>query len=62
MQEALSRLDKRGAQIDAADIARWSPISWRHINFLGQHEFQLPEAVVSGGLRPLRENTFEWDF
>jgi len=62
MQEALSRLGERGAQIDAADIARLSPISWRHINFLGQYEFQLPEAVVSGGLRPLQDSTSEWDF
>jgi len=62
MQEALSRLGERGAQIDAADIARLSPISWRHINFLGQYEFQLPETVVSGGLRPLQESTSEWDF
>ena len=62
MQEALSQLANRAVAIDPADITRLSPIFWRHINFLGQYEFYLPEAVAKGGLRPLRESTSEWDF
>jgi TnpA family transposase len=62
MQEAVSHLGNRGVTADPADIARLSPIIWRHINFLGQYEFSLPDAVANGGLRPLREATSEWDF
>ena len=46
----------------AADITRLSPVSWRHINFLGRYEFLLPENVANGALRPLREPNSEWDF
>ena len=62
MQEALSHLANRDVAIDPADIARLSPIFWRHINFLGQYDFHLPDAVANGGLRPLRESNSEWDF
>jgi Tn3 transposase DDE domain/Domain of unknown function (DUF4158) len=62
MQEALRQLGDAGMATHAADIARLSPVSWRHINFLGRYEFLLPETVASGGLRPLREPNSEWDF
>ena len=45
-----------------ADIARLSPISWRHISFLGRYDFSVPDAVANGGLRPLRQPNSEWDF
>jgi len=35
---------------------------WRHINFLGNYDFSLPDTVANGGLRPLRELSSEWDF
>ena len=35
--------------------------TWRHLNFLGQYEFTLPDAVQNGGLRPLRDPTSAWD-
>jgi TnpA family transposase len=62
MQEALRQLGDAGMATHAADIARLSPVSWRHINFLGRYEFLLPETVANGGLRPLRQPNSEWDF
>ena len=62
MQEALRQLGDAGMATHVADIARLSPVRWRHINFLGRYEFLLPETVANGGLRPLREPNSEWDF
>ncbi|PWJ73360.1 Tn3 transposase DDE domain-containing protein [Pseudaminobacter salicylatoxidans] len=62
MQEALRDIESTGMALLAADIARLSPIAWRHINFLGRYEFLLPDAVANGGLRALRQPTSEWDF
>jgi TnpA family transposase len=62
MQEALRQLGESGTPVHPADVARLSPILWRHINVLGRYEFALPDAVVKGGLRPLRNPTSEWDF
>jgi hypothetical protein len=59
MQETLRQFSEAGTPASAADIARLSPISWRHINFLGRYEFSLPDAVVNGGLRPLRQPNYE---
>ena len=61
MQAALAKLTTDGQIIDPSDIARLSPILWRHINFLGRYDIALPESVAYGGLRPLRDPTFEWD-
>lgn len=62
MQETVRQLSATGTPPPAADIARLSPISWRHINFLGRYDFSLPDAVANGGLRPLRKPNSEWDF
>jgi len=62
MQEALRDIESTGTVPSTADIARLSPIAWRHINFLGRYDFLLPDAVADGGLRPLRQPTSEWDF
>lgn len=62
MQEALAQMTDQGLVIDPADIARLSPILWRHINFLGRYEIALPESVAQGGLRPLRKLTSQWEF
>lgn len=62
MQEAVRQLGEASAPPLPADIARLSPISWRHINFLGSYDFSVPDAVANGGLRPLRQPTSEWDF
>ena len=35
-------------------MARLSPLGYRHINFLGDYSFAIPDAVAQGQLRPLR--------
>ena len=62
MQEALGKIAGAGTDIDPADVARLSPLMWRHINFLGNYDFSLPDTVANGGFRPLRELNSEWDF
>lgn len=62
MQETVRQLIAAGTPPLPADIARLSPIAWRHINFLGRYDFSLPDAVANGGLRPLRQPNSEWDF
>jgi TnpA family transposase len=62
MQAAIEKLRADGQSSDPADVARLSPILWRHINFLGRYDITLPESVALGGLRPLRNPTSEWDF
>lgn len=62
MQAAIDQLRAGGLHIDDADIARLSPISWSHINFLGRYDFTVPEPVLNGQLRPLAQPTSEWDF
>src|SRR3546814_15963741 len=54
MQETVRQLSEAGAPPLPADIARLSPIFWRHINFLGSYDFSVPDAVANGGPRPLR--------
>ena len=44
------------------DLARLSPLTWRHINFLGRYDFSVPEPVARGELRPLQEPNSEYDF
>lgn len=62
MQEAITKLAADGQTIEPDDIARLSPILWRHINFLGRYDIALPESVAQGNLRPLRNPTSEWEF
>lgn len=62
MQEAIAKLSSEDLVIDPSDIARLSPVLWRHINFLGRYDISLPESVARGKLRPLRDPTSAWDF
>jgi Tn3 transposase DDE domain len=52
MDLALSELRRLGIQVQDEDVARLSPLVFRHINFLGRYAFNLPEP---GRLRPLRD-------
>ncbi len=61
MQAAIDQLGADGWDIDSADVARLSPISWSHINFLGRYDFSVPEPVLNGELRPLAQPSSEWD-
>lgn len=62
MQAAINQLQSENQSINNADIARLSPISWSHINFLGRYDFTLPQTVLNGQLRPLTQSNSEWDF
>jgi TnpA family transposase len=58
MQEAL----RQGMDVHDEDVSHLSPLIWRHLNVLGRYDFSLPETVLNGGLRPLRNPTSAWDF
>jgi TnpA family transposase len=62
MQEVITQLKAEGWVIEDADLARLSPLIWRHINFLGRYNFAVPDVVANGGLRPLCAPGSEWDF
>ena len=59
IQAALDQLTREGWDIAQADIARVSPLTFKHINFLGRYAFDLPQAVAEGALRPLRNPNSE---
>ena len=50
---------QEGWNISDADIARISPLLFKHINFLGRYAFDLPPAIRDGALRPLRNPSSE---
>ena len=52
MDLALTQLRAGGVESQEADVARLSPLGFRHVNFLGRYAFTLPEP---GRLRPLRD-------
>ena len=54
MNAALDSLQVRGEPILPEDIARLSPFGHRHINYLGYYNFNLPETLRDGKLRPFR--------
>jgi TnpA family transposase len=54
MNTALDHLRNQGVDVRSEDVARLSPLSYEHINFLGQYSFDLTESVAKGELRPLR--------
>ena len=62
MQEVFSKLSEQGNEIDPKDTARLSPLLWLRINFLGRYEIALPESVMQGRLRPLRNPTSAYEF
>ena len=53
IEAALKQLKARGATINDNDVARLSPLVYRHINVLGRYTFSLAKPVADGGLRPL---------
>ena len=55
MEAALNQLRAQGQEVRAEDVARLSPLIYKHINFQGRYSFALSEAVAQGGLRPLRD-------
>lgn len=43
----------QGLGINPEDIARLSPLGYRHFNMLGRYHFELAENLQKGGFRPL---------
>ena len=54
MEAARTQMRAEGLAVQAADVARLSPLVHQHINFQGRYSFALSEAVARGELRPLR--------
>ncbi|WP_137136512.1 Tn3 family transposase [Rhizobium sp. FKY42] len=55
MDAAIDQLVAEGYEVRPEDVARLSPLSFRHINMLGRYAFTVPEFVARGELRPLRD-------
>ena len=55
MEAALNQLRGEGFEVKEEDVARLSPLIYKHINFQGRYSFALSESVAQGGLRPLRD-------
>jgi hypothetical protein len=62
MQEAIRQVRSDGMDVSNDDIARLSPLIWRRLNFLGRYDFSLPDTVMNGDFRPLRNPTSAWHF
>lgn len=54
MQSALDHL-QHSKEIKEDDIARLSPLGYKHINMLGHYSFTLAKQVSKGNLRPLNQ-------
>ena len=52
MNTALESLRDQSELIVPEDIVRLSPFGHRHINYLGHYNFNLPETLQDGKLRP----------
>src|SRR4051812_36151453 len=59
IQAAIDQLRREGWDISETDIARVSPLLFKHINCLGRYAFDLPQAIADGALRPLRNPNSE---
>src|ERR1700674_5453540 len=54
MEAVLEQFRRESYPVNEEDKARLSPLIHEHINTQGRHSFVMPEAVVKGELRPLR--------
>jgi TnpA family transposase len=62
LDAAISKLKETCQKLKPEDLARLSPLGYKHINMLGRYSFSLPESVQKGKLRLLREPLPEEDF
>jgi hypothetical protein len=46
METALNDVRAEGVDVRLEDVARLSPLGYKHINCLGQYSFDLAETVV----------------
>ena len=54
MDAVLQQLRREGYPVREEDVGRLSPLIHDHINLLGRYSFALPDAVLRGELRHLR--------
>jgi TnpA family transposase len=55
MDAALQHLRESGVEVLTEHVAHLSPLGFDHINLVGRYHFGLPDAVLRGALRPLRD-------
>ena len=55
MDAAVSKLRSELQELKLEDIARLSPLGYKHVNMLGRYYFGLAEPILRGELRPLRD-------
>jgi hypothetical protein len=55
MDAAVNQLRAEGHEVRPEDVARLSPLGFKHVNMLGRYAFTLPDTVARGELRPLRD-------
>jgi TnpA family transposase len=55
IEAALNQLRAEGYEVKPDDVARLSPLGFKHFNFLGRYSFNLSAMVGKGRLRPLRD-------
>jgi hypothetical protein len=48
MEAALQHLRAEGVEVRPEDVARLSPLGYKHLNFLGQYSFDLAENIAQG--------------
>jgi len=54
LDAALAHLQAEGVAVQPEDVARLTPLGYKHINVLGWYTFTLAEPIARGQLRPLR--------
>jgi TnpA family transposase len=62
MDAAISQLQATGTEIKPEDLARLSPLGFKHINMLGRYSFALPESIQQGELRSFHKPSSEVAF
>jgi hypothetical protein len=51
--EVLEYLQLDRVEVNPDDVARLSPLKYKHINMLGRYQFSLPDSVQQGKMRRL---------
>ena len=55
MNAAVEHLQAQGYDIKPEDLGRLAPLENKTVNAMGRYSFALPEAIMGGDLRPLRD-------
>ena len=55
MEAALNHLRQQGMDLKEEDVARLSPLPYKHVNMLGHYSFSLADFITQGKLRSLNE-------